>query len=121
MGKLSRNKGAAFEREVANLLETIPGVRAKRCLVETREGNVGDIETNLPYVIQCKVGAVPPIYPAVDQAVAAAGSTGKTPVAIIRRNQTARTQRYDLAVLRIEDFLRLVAIERTRDPSASLE
>lgn len=108
MGKLSRAKGAAFEREIANLINArIPGAKAKRCLVETQQGNVGDIVNEIGLAIQCKVGAVPPIYPAIDQAVAAR-KAGETPVAIIRRNARGG-KKYDLAVLRLDDFLTTVA------------
>lgn len=112
MGKLSRAKGASFERETANRLEMIdPSVKARRCLIETQQGNQGDIVTTLPLAIQCKVGAVPPIYDAIDQAVEAArGRADILPVAIIRRNATGTRARHDLTVLRTDDFLRLLRL-----------
>lgn len=114
MSKLSRTKGHNFEREIAERLRQIPGVTAKRCLIETQQGNQGDIITNLSLSIQCKVGAVPPIYPAIDQAVEAA-RPGQIPVAVIRRNARAG-KKYDLVVLRLEDFLTTFAPTLTPAP-----
>lgn len=103
MGKLSRTKGHAFEREMATSLNAaVPAAKAKRCLIETQQGNQGDLVTTLPLSIQCKVGAVPPIYPAIDQAVAAA-KPGDLPVALIRRNARGG-KKYDLAVIPLEHF-----------------
>lgn len=110
MGALSRRKGANFEREVSVALRQLaPSVRAERCLVETREGNSGDILTNLPLAIQCKVGANPPIYAAIDQAIEVARSE-QIPIAVIRRNASARNRKYDLVVLPTEEFLHILRL-----------
>lgn len=114
MSKLSRTKGHNFEREMAQAINAaIPGAQAKRCLIETQQGNQGDLVSTLALAVQCKVGAVPPIYPAIDQAIAAA-RPGELPVALIRRNARGG-KKYDLAVLRIADFLALYAEAKGHD------
>lgn len=108
MGKLSRNKGAAFEREMANLLTTVTGSKHQRQLTEVREGNVGDITGPLNLSVQCKVGAMPPIYAAVEQAQAA-GRVGDISLALVRRNAGPGRKKVDLAVLPLDDFIELLA------------
>ena len=122
MGASQRRKGHAFEREVCAMLRGIhPSVTAKRTLTETREGNQGDVETNLPLSVQCKVGASPPVYAALAQAVEAAGDSGKLPVAFLRRNSAKNRDRVDFVVLRTEDFLNYVglyhALRNTSNPT----
>lgn len=111
MGKHSRNKGARFEREVANALQEATGVECARELTETRAGNIGDVTTDLPLVVQAKCGKLPPIWKAVQEAEQAAGGTGKHPVAIVRRNGTNRHDpAVDLAVLPLADFLEIIGL-----------
>jgi hypothetical protein len=107
MSARSRRKGAAWEREVAGDLEAATGVRCVRCLTETRDGNVGDITTTLPFSIQAKVGARPPIYEAVEQAQQSARG-GQFPVAAIKRNGSGGRPPERLAVLPWDDFLALL-------------
>lgn len=112
MGRLSRTKGAAYEREIVRRLKDI-GIDAARNLTETRDGNCGDIVTpTLPITWQCKVGARPPIYEAVEEAYAAA-KPGHHPVAVVRRNRLGRNAPVDLAVLPLDDFLELIALLRS--------
>lgn len=108
VGALSRRKGHAFENEVCGWLRALPGVTAKRVLVEVREGNSGDIETSLPLSIQCKVGAMPPIYKAIQQAREAA-KPGQTPVAFIRRNAARGREVENLVVLDADRYLSMLA------------
>ncbi len=64
----------------------------------------------LPLYIQAKVGVTPPIYPAMEQAVAAMGDRKGLPVALIRRNAgKGRGKKHDLAVLRLSDFYAILA------------
>lgn len=86
MGSRSLRKGKAWEREVARMLSEASGVECKRELTETREGNVGDIESPLPIAFQCKVGARPNIWTAVKEAEAAAAGTGRFAWAVTKRN-----------------------------------
>jgi len=52
-------KGHQWERDICILLQKIKGVKAKRKL-EYQEGGYKDIETNLPFRIQCKCCKMPP-------------------------------------------------------------
>ena len=114
MGKRSRTKGHAFEREVANRLneafrfdEDHTG-RFKRVLIETREGNSGDVRSRVvPLVVQCKVGERPPVYDAVDEAVEAT-IEGMLPFAAIRRNRRGPRPMKELGIFRLEDALMLL-------------
>lgn len=107
MGKLSRNKGAAWEREVASRMTEATGVECKRCLIETREGNSGDITTELPYSVQCKVGQRPNPIAALEEARESAIPGEEMPVAIIKRNQHGKEPMREVAVIDFEDFLML--------------
>ncbi len=99
----SRRKGHDFERECATALTRATGLPHHRTLIETRDGNQGDLCSPFPLAIQCKVGKNPPIYPAIDQAVAAARE-GQVPVALIRRNATAGRPKADSVVMRQADW-----------------
>lgn len=108
MGKLSRTKGHAWEREVCEMIREATKREAKRTLNETRDGNCGDIQADLPLAIQCKVGARPDIYGAVREASEVAGGKKDYAVAVIRRNGAGRRAPDDLAVLPLADFLEIV-------------
>jgi len=67
MGRLSRKKGAEWEREVARRLRPL-WRQARRGLSQPRLGcEVADVE-GTPYWWECKVGAAPPLLPALRQA-----------------------------------------------------
>jgi hypothetical protein len=105
MGKLSRTKGHTWERRVAKELTQATGLPHKRVLTETRDGNSGDVRAEyVPVVYQCKCGAQPDIYGAVQEAAAAAGATDYAVAAIHR---TGRGGEY-LAVMPWADWLDIV-------------
>jgi len=106
MSARSRRKGAEWEREVARDLEAATGVRCERNLTECRTGNAGDVVTDLPLSVQAKVGARPPIYEALREAVEAA-KQGEIPVAVVKRNGAGQRKADRLAVLAWDDFLKL--------------
>lgn len=110
MGKLSRTKGHAFERECAALLRQLPGVEAERNLTETRDGNTGDIVNNLGLAIQCKVGATPPIWSGLAEAVADGEAKGAVPVLMARRNRSGKREKVDVVVMRTMDWFRLLQL-----------
>ena len=94
MGKLSRNKGANFERRIANWMNTL-GLRStvwRRELRETQQGNIGDVRDSTgdyPIVIQCKHMKNPSPFRALEEAkVAALKGRGRADlgVAMIRRH-----------------------------------
>jgi len=76
MGKLSRTKGANFERSVARRMNVVQLGSADfaRVTSETQEGNAGDVKDRndyIPLVIQCKHRAKINVNEAVREADAA--------------------------------------------------
>ena len=84
-----RNKGSAFERQVAKLLEAELGIAFKRDLEQYRAGDHGDLiadDPDFPFVIECKryaqgTGCRPNWWA---QASAAAEAAGKLPCVIFK-------------------------------------
>lgn len=74
MGKLSRNKGATFERLVANMLKEVYS-NARRGVGQTQSsGNGADVE-GTPFWVECKHGKQPNIRAAYKQAIEARKET----------------------------------------------
>lgn len=108
MGARSRTKGHAWERECARRLEASTGLPYRRTLTEVREGLQGDVDApGSPWSLQCKVGARPPVWEALDQAVEASKGD-RVPVAILKRNGAGRRPAEEVVVLRFTDFLTLL-------------
>ena len=102
MGKLSRTKGAAWERECAHL------VSGRRNLEQVRDGGCDLIDHGYPIEIECKVGTRINLWAATRQAIKAADGTGKYPVVFARLNRQAGHSRQDVAVLPLEDFIEII-------------
>lgn len=103
-GKLSRNKGAAFERLIAKQLRNI-GIPAKRTgwAQAQNKSNAPDVQAeDLPLWIECSVGARPNIEAKVHQAIEAAPQTNWT-VAFTKKDRGAI-----LATMPADDFLDLL-------------
>ena len=88
-GAFSRNKGAAFEREVAAALRDHTGFKFERNLEQVRKERQGDLVTDdpaWPFVIECKRAAGPGgrMMQWRRQAMVAAREAGKLPVLIYR-------------------------------------
>jgi len=89
MSAMSRNKGSAFEREVAGKLFDLTGITFRRDLEQVREAEHGDLvagDPAWPFIIECKrrasgTGCEPAWR---DQAYRAAIGTEKHPVVIYR-------------------------------------
>lgn len=109
MSKMSRRKGHDFEREVARRLSVAGRTPVERQLHEVRDGNLGDLVSDLPCVFQCKVGASPSVWKAVREADEATDGTGRYAVAIVRRNRAQGRPKQDVAVLPLEDFEMILA------------
>jgi hypothetical protein len=107
MGKRSRDKGAAWERQVAKDMTEATGFDCRRCLIETQQGNKGDIASDAPYSVQCKVGQRPNVYKALDEAVEAA-EDGDLAVAIIKKNGGGGKPPQEFAAIPLDDFYRIV-------------
>ena len=110
MGKLSRTKGASYERHVASVLRPYYP-NAKRGLGQARAGHEVDDVEGTPFWVQCKHGQRPNLLEALSQADRdriAAGDL-RPSLVIARKNGGA-----DVVCLRLADFLELL-------PMASLQ
>lgn len=116
-GRRSRRKGASFERESANMMRAL-GLEARRNVQARFGGGDGaDIETDLPVHFECKVGASPNLWAAMEQAERDSGTSGREPVVLARRNRAAKRRRLDVMVLRLPFALQLLALwARRYDP-----
>ena len=102
MGKLSRNKGARFERFVANKLKRVFGENTTRSSGQCFSGDTR-ADVDCPEIwVECKVGKRPNIKAALEQAEEAAGSSGseKTAVAICKWDRGE-----PIASMRLDDFI----------------
>lgn len=104
MSGLSRRKGVAFERAIARELTEWTGEAHKRVLVESRDGNSGDVKSRMPFTYQCKCGARPNVFAAVKEAEHAAGSDFA--VAVVHRTGRGGER---IVALPWSDWLELVA------------
>jgi len=108
MGKLSRSKGARFEREVATAFRVaFPG--ARRGLGQARSGvDAADVIGIPGYWIECKVGARPNPLAALRQAEG--NSNGEVPVAVCKVDREGAAVTLPLA-----DFIALLdkAVNKT--------
>jgi Holliday junction resolvase len=99
MGKMQRNKGATYEREIVHALVE-RGYLAARNLTQTREGGADIILQD--FIIECKRRASIAVYDWLDQATLAAKGR-KRPLVVARGDR-----RESVVILRLEDFLDLV-------------
>ena len=102
MSKSQRDKGASFEREIANLLTVELGMVVKRNLSQTRGGkDEGSDITVGRWSLECKRRAKIAVYDFLDQALRDA--QGKTPVVVARADG-----RRAIAILDLEAFIPLM-------------
>ena len=84
----SREKGAAFEREIAADLHKLTGIKFERNLEQYRKAGQGDLITDdpsWPFMIECKRAGENTSFPAWQrQAIAQAEATGQLPCVIYR-------------------------------------
>lgn len=105
-GRMSRNKGAAAERELAEILSNELGIVVKRKLGQARDGG-DDIQVQ-KFRIEAKRRETLAL-PAWTRQIDAACEPGEVPVVAYRQNgQPWRV------VLKLEDFLPLMRGELTR-------
>jgi hypothetical protein len=103
MGKLSRTKGANFEREMVQRFIEVFGPDAVRRGFQYRDGSeVADVVTPCLWV-ECKRGRKTNIKAALRQAIEASQGKGLWPVAVCRDDQEDAT-----VTLTLEDFLDLM-------------
>ena len=109
MGKLSKDKGARGERELAGELHRLFGVAARRGVQFRGGSDSPDVIADMPDVhIECKRCERLSIYAAMTQAVNDAGD--KVPIVCHKQNR-----REWLVVVRLDDLPRLVAAIQTRE------
>lgn len=99
MSKMQRNKGASFEREIANLLTDHLGSKVKRNLAQTRGGATeGSDITFGRWSIECKRRAKISVYEWLDQAQRDAN--GLVPVVVARADG-----RRPIVIMDLETFI----------------
>lgn len=88
MGKFSRDKGARFERQIANLLQDELGIKFDRNLEQCRKDDQGDLVAdceNFPFLIEAKCRAHGSFSQTWwRQAYKAACATGQNPAVVYR-------------------------------------
>ena len=107
MGKYQREKGARFEREVANVLKSVFGGRTTRSSGQCFSGDTR-ADVDCPEIwVECKVGARPNIKAALEQAEEAKASSGasKMCVAVCKWDRQPAT-----ATMRLEDFVKVLSL-----------
>jgi len=107
MSKLSRDKGARFERAVANLLKPVFGKNTTRSSGQCFSGDTrADVDCPELWV-ECKVGKRPNIKAALEQAEDAKASNGsdKKCVAVCKWDREAPT-----ATMRLDDFIEILKL-----------
>lgn len=115
MSASQRRKGAAFERRIARDLQAL-GLDARRGRQDFDGSIEPDVVVDLDTVpitpwIECKCGAHPPLWPAIDQALEAAGD-GCSPLVVAHRNEDRESGRkpITIAILEWSEFLALLRI-----------
>lgn len=101
MSRLSRTKGAAYERALANELSDALGFVVQRKLGQARDGGY-DLTECGPFVIEAKRRAKIAVYDWMAQ-VEKAAQAGQTPVVVMRADG-----KDSLALLRLRDFIPLM-------------
>ena len=104
MGKLQRQRGAGFEREIVSDLADTLGVKTRRNLTQYQVSGEGDLIVG-DYVIECKRRRKIAVYEFMEQAEAAC-APHQTPI-VLMRGDGKKT----LAMMRWEDFMKLLGNE----------
>lgn len=111
MGSTSTNKGKRYERQIAAELTEV-GFPAKRALNETRDGNTGDLDLEVPIVVGARHRKAVSVWEAVRDVVEAAGDSGKLAVAIVKRTAFRTFPGQEVAAMPKADFYRLLGMAR---------
>ncbi len=96
MGRKSRDKGAAWEREVARLLTHATGTECRRQLRQYQVGG-SDIDTKLPIAVECKTGYRISIASALEQADRNA-EFGEVPFVWVKQNRKGKSPMRYIAI-----------------------
>jgi len=103
MAKISRQRGATYEREVANEIFDMLGVRIKRNLKQCQQADEGDLLLG-DYLIECKRRKAIAVHEFMGPGLLRLVSQDRTPVVIMRADG-----KKSLAVLHLPDLLKLIA------------
>ena len=106
MSKLNRQRGASYEREVANAIFDQLGIRIRRNLKQYQVSDEGDLILG-KYLIECKRRRKIAVYDFMEQAEKAC-EIGQIPLVIMREDGNK-----SLAMLRLSDLLTLLGNELT--------
>jgi N-dimethylarginine dimethylaminohydrolase len=115
MAKISRQRGANYEREVSNEIFDMLGVRIKRNLKQYQQSGEGDLILG-DYVIECKRRRSIAVYDWMRQADEAS-APWQTPIVVMRADGEK-----SLAVMHLPDLLKLLGNEiphQSQDESPS--
>lgn len=109
VSKAQRNKGAGFEREIANDLTESWGKKIQRNIGQARDG--GDDITVKPFRIECKRRKGISVYKWLEQCIDSMlpyhiGVTLQVPIVIARADQKEA-----IVIMRYEDWKRMAAGE----------
>ncbi len=108
MSRSQRDKGASFEREIANYLSDRLGRVVKRKLAQARDGG-DDIQIG-KFRIECKRRSRISIYPWIVQALESCAS-GDVPIVIARGDGHSA-----VAIMLLDDFTPMLAGELGQTP-----
>ena len=106
MGKLQRQRGAGYEREIVSDLAETLGVKTRRNLTQYQVSGEGDLIVG-NYVIECKRRRKIAVYEFMEQAEEAC-SEQQTPIVLMRADG-----KKTLAMMRWQDFMKLLGNELT--------
>ena len=109
MSVMQRNKGANYEREVANILADYLGIVVNRQLGQSRDGGY-DLTQIGKFKIECKRRASIAVYEWLDQCDKCC--TGHDVPIVIARADAKES----IVILRLTDFLPLLSGELGTDP-----
>ena len=101
MTKMQRNKGAQFEREVADSVSDWLGIDCKRKLGAARDGG-DDIQVG-PFRIECKRHETTKVWEWYEQARSNSKAGEEIPVVVFRRSRSEA-----MALVSFADFMRLM-------------
>lgn len=114
VGKLSRNKGASYERHIAKQFQQNGWYAAKRHLeVQAAEAFGRDLDGTEPFAVQAKCWRRTPSISAIEE-IELDGDY-EIPMAILKRTQSKGTKMLEVAVLPLDVVMRMLGILRDID------
>lgn len=105
----SRVKGKAYENQVAKQFRDIGFINAKRHLEYQFQEALGrDLDGTQPFAVQCKCWKATPSIRAMEEIVLDEHYT--LPVAILKRTQSIKFKKLEVAAMPLDLFLAIVKI-----------